>query len=320
MTNILQKELKWHGSPVTTYSGTISEVLTHIPEFDRRPFSLSSNDTFGHDDALKDMIVRITNSENESEIPVAVVSKSYQLVQHRSVIGIIVTALEHVGIDPGDIKTELSITQYGERIGLHFQFPDAYTINPGDDHELALRLGIFNSVDRSTRFRAVLGWLRFVCSNGMVIGSAQNDYKRRHNQSLVITDMNELLAQGIQLAVADQANLKRWCDTAINHELLTHWIDYHVANKWGVIAATRAFHIATTGSDVYVVPFSKQTLASKKSVIIGAVVPGSSTPAQSIYAVYQVLSWIAGQRNDVEEQLNWQRDVPELMAALMERS
>jgi hypothetical protein len=75
---------------------------------------------------------------------------------------------------------------------LHLQFPDAYTINPGDGHQLALRLGVFNSVDGSTRFRAVLGWLRFICSNGMVIGPAQNDYKRRHNQTLVITDMNEL--------------------------------------------------------------------------------------------------------------------------------
>jgi hypothetical protein len=119
------------------------------------------------------------------------------------------------------------------------------------------------------------------------------------------------------LAVADQANLERWCNTAIKPDELTYWIDCHVAKKWGVIAATRAFHIATTGSDVRVVPFSKQALPSQKAIIIGAVVPGSSTPAQSIYAVYQVLSWIASQRNDVEEQLKWQRHVPELMSMLI---
>jgi hypothetical protein len=125
------------------------------------------------------------------------------------------------------------------------------------------------------------------------------------------------LTHGIELAVADQANLERWCNTALKIDQLTMWIDIHVAKKWGVIAATRAFHIATTGRDIKVVPFAKQALPSEKAVLIGDVVPGSSNPANSIYDVYQVLSWLAAQRNDIEEQLNWQSDVPELMAVLL---
>jgi Domain of unknown function (DUF932) len=200
---------------------------------------------------------------------------------------------------------------------LHIQFPDEYTIEPGDKQKLALRLGVFNSVDGSTRFRAVLGWLRFVCSNGMVVGSAQNDYKRRHNQTLVIEDMNELLTQGIELAVADKKNLENWSQTAFHKDKLTNWIDGQVAGKWGVKAATRTFHIAISGKDVQIKPFAKKTLPSEKEVEIGKQVPGSSNPAKNLYDVSQVLTWLAGQRNDVEEQLNWQRDVPELMAALV---
>ena len=266
------------------------------------------------------MIIRRPILEYDSEIPVATVSKSYQLIQHRQVIKAIVDALAQVGINHNEVKAELMMSQYGERVGLHIQFPDAYSFDPGDGHELALQLCVYNSVDRSSRFRAVLGWFRLVCSNGMIVGSAQSDYKRCHNQTLVLSDFNGLLTQGIELAVTDQIHLEKWCKTGFHKEQLTYWIDNYVAKKWGVIAATRAYHIATSGMDVHVKPFSKQVLPSQKTVTFGNSVPGSSNPAQSIYDVYQVLSWLAGKRNDIDGQLNWQREIPALMASLMEYS
>ena len=310
MNNILQKEVKWLGSPVTTYTGTLRELLAFIPEFERQPFSLASLESSDHENALLDMIIRKpVLQDNLPAIPIAVVSKSYQLVQHRLVIETVVNAFARVGINPKQVNAELKMTHYGERIGLHVQFPDAYDIDPGDGHALALRLGVFNSVDGSTRFRAVLGWLRFVCSNGMVVGSAQNDYKHRHTQTLVIEDINQLLTQGIDLAIADCSTVQRWHNTAVHKEQLTHWVDGHVAEKWGVIAATRAFHIATSEHDVRIVPFTKKALPSEKGVEKGS-------PVKNLYAVSQVLTWLAGQRRDVEEQLLWQREVPELVAAL----
>ena len=63
-------------------------------------------------------------------------------------------------------------------------------------------------------------------------------------------------------------------------------------------------------------PFTKKALPSEKEVEKGSPVPGSSAPVKNLYAVSQVLTWLAGQRHDVEEQLLWQREVPELMAAL----
>jgi len=318
MNDTLQKELKWLGSPVNTYRGSINEILKLIPEFDRRPFALSGNQSSAVENAYMDMIVRKPLSKTDNtEIPIGVVSKTYQLVQHKEVINTIINAIKKINIDPREVTAELKMTEYGERVGFHIQFPDEYSIDPGDNHKLALRLGCFNSVDGSTRFRAVLGWLRFVCSNGMVVGSAQNDYKRRHNQTLVIDDMNELLTTGIELAVADKSNLERWIKTPLHQDKFQNWIDKQVATKWGVKAATRAFHIAKSGGDVEVIPFSKKELPSKKEVEVGKPVPGSSDPAKNLYDVSQVLTWLAGQRNDVEEQLNWQKDVPELMSSLV---
>jgi len=224
------QELKWLGSPISTYTGTIKEILAHIPEFERRPFSLASQDASTNENAFMDMIVRKSVSTlDKAEIPIGIVSKSYQLVQHRQVITTVINALKKVNIKPEDVTAELQITKYGERVGLHIQFPEKYTIEPREGDKLALRLGVFNSVDGSTRFRAVLGWLRFVCSNGMVVGSAQNDYKRRHNQTLVIDDVNALLTEGIELAVADNINLERWCKTKVDSNKLTRWIDNQVA-------------------------------------------------------------------------------------------
>lgn len=78
-----------------------------------------------------------------------------------------------------------------------------------------------------------------------------------------------------------------------------------MTGKWGIKAATRAFHIARSGNDVEVLPFTKKLSASEKEVKIGEPVPGSSASAKTLYDVFQVLTWLAGQHNEVEEQLNW---------------
>ena len=133
MNSVLQKELKWLGSEVTTHAGTIEQILKYIPEFERRPFSLSSGQASVNENAFMDMIVRKSISEeNSEEIPIGVVSKTYQLVQHREVITTIINAVKIVGIDPDKVQAELQITQYGERVGLHIQFPEKYWIDPGD--------------------------------------------------------------------------------------------------------------------------------------------------------------------------------------------
>jgi hypothetical protein len=134
------------------------------------------------------------------------------------------------------------------------------------------------------------------------MSSAQNDYKRRHNQTLVIEDMNDLLTQGIELVIADKINLDHWHKTELQPDKLTSWIDGQVA---GEMAATRAFHIATSGKDVEIKPFAKKAPPSEKEAEIGVQVPDSSNPAINLYDVSQVLTQLAGQRNDVEKQLNW---------------
>jgi hypothetical protein len=125
-----------------------------------------------------------------------------------------------------------------------------------------------------------------------------------------------VIDQGLELAVADGESLSKWVETPFETDQLTHWVDGAVVNTWGVKAATRVYHIIKTGRDVEIVPFAKKTSPSNKETRTGNPVPGSSIPANNLYAVSQALTWIAGQRHDLEEQLAWQRDVPALMREL----
>jgi hypothetical protein len=48
---------------------------------------------------------------------------------------------------------------------------------------------------------------------------------------------------------------------------------------------------------------------------IGAV-PGVDAPVSNLFGVSQVLSWIAGQRREISEDLEWRSQVQELIAKL----
>jgi hypothetical protein len=45
-------------------------------------------------------------------------------------------------------------------------------------------------------------------------------------------------------------------------------------------------------------------------------VPGAGSNAETLFDVCQILTWLAKERRDLQEQLEWREQVPELMAAL----
>jgi hypothetical protein len=72
-----------------------------------------------------------------------------------------------------------------------------------------------------------------------------------------------------------------------------------------------------TGHDVKLSdPFEKGK-PTEKTVDPTAEVPGAVIPVDSVYAVSQSLAWLAKERRDVQEQLKWKRQIPELLGPLM---
>jgi hypothetical protein len=98
--------------------------------------------------------------------------------------------------------------------------------------------------------------------------------------------------------------------------VLIPWVDQDVRALWGVKAATRVLGIATHGWDVEPVGTMTNRKPSEISTNRISAVPGVDAPIVNLFGVSQVLSWIAGQRAEISEDLVWRSQVHDLIAKL----
>jgi hypothetical protein len=308
---------KWFNSPVTYHEGSLTDIRKHIPAFERRGFALTQadNERSRLNEHL-DTIVRLPFGEDKTFIPVGVVSKDYALVPHTAVLDVATQALDAAKIAPADVKAELKITEYGERMALSLYLPDKYQYDPGDGHPMALRLECINSVDGSTRFRALMGWFRLVCSNGLIIGVTRSDIRRRHVGDFQIQDIGTVLTSGLNESETEKKNFEKWRKTPITLKRLAPWSEDALRKGWGFKAATRAFHIARTGADVEIVGQFKGNTPTTIAVHVVKAVPGAPKESHTLYDVSQILAWLAKERRDLQEQLEWREQIPDLLNSL----
>jgi hypothetical protein len=202
-------------------------------------------------------------------------------------------------------------------MALSLYLPEEYTFVPVDGNELRMRLECFNSVEGSTRFRVMMGWFRFVCSNGLVIGVTQTDIRRRHVEGLDLNDLSKVLSSGLKRAETDKENFHKWQQKTIPDSSLAPWVEKNLKDQWGFKAATRAFHIAKTGYDVEIVgQYKDRTPTTIKTKQVRRV-PGSPHKSKNLFDLSQVLAWLAKERRDVQEQLEWREQIPEILKPLM---
>ena len=134
---------------------------------------------------------------------------------------------------------------------------------------------------------------------------------------LDITRIEEFLRDGIADATADRARLERWQRTEVRPGSLRRWVDDLLRKEWGVKAATRVYHIALRGCDVkLVLPFEKAP-PSRRTVEVGAKVPGAITDNVNAFGVSQALSWLAKQRRELQEHLARERQIGPLIQRLI---
>lgn len=308
---------KWFNSTVTLHEGTLSNIRELIPTFERRPFGLQPNpEEICHANARLDTIVRLPFREDKAVIPVGVVSKDYTLVPHTNVLDVASKALDAAKIDPEDVNAELKITEYGERMALSLYLPENYHFDPGDGHKMALRLECINSVDGSTRFRALMGWFRFVCSNGLIIGVTRTDIHRRHVGDFQLGDIGKVLTSGLNESEKEKNNFEQWRKSSITLKQVAPWTEKFVRNAWGFKAAARTFHIARTGADVEIAGQYKDTTPTTIPVRQTKAVPGAPKNCRTLYDVSQILAWLAKERRDLQEQLEWRENIHNLMKSL----
>ena len=304
-----------------SFHGELDEILPLIPEFDRVPFGSEAGGAgAGGENAFLDAIVRRADPEQGlPAVPVGVVSKRYCLVPHAEVAQSVREALALSGVHPREMDAEAYLTVYGARMGLFVRLPRAFDFDPGDGHPMALRLLCLNSVDGSSTLRMLLGWYRFVCANGLAVGTTQSELRLVHREGSMCGDVGELLREGIALAEREKEGLRLWGSLQVPLARLVSFADGELAAAWGVRAAARFLHIATTGFDAELAYPFEPGLPHAKTMTATRRVAGSPERSETAYDACQILAWIAKDRREAQERVDRMMQIPGLMRGVVGR-
>ncbi len=297
-----------------SWRGELDEILPRLPAFDRAPFATPGAAGHGFLDAI---VRRAEPGRGLPAVPVAVVSKRYQLLPHAEAAEAVRAALAAIGVHPRDMQAEVSLAAYGARLWLAVRLPREHDFDPGDGHPMALRLVCLNSVDGSTPLRILLGWYRFVCANGLAVGTTRAEFRLVHREGMMPADVAPLLKAGLELAGREKLALREWRATPVPAPRLAAFADGRLADAWGVRLAARFLHIAVTGHDAELAfPFEPGP-PSAKTLTPTRRVPGSPAFAQTAWDACQALAWLAKERRDPKERVERELQVPELMQGLV---
>jgi Domain of unknown function (DUF932) len=315
--SILPGEASWRSRKVRYYSGDWNSIRTILPDFDLEPF------TAGPDEPANPFLLKVMRrplSAAERPIPVGVVSQTYSLASHREVVALCRDSLIDAGIEPVDLPYEVGLSELGEWMNFRVYFPDSYSFTDAHGYKLDLRLECFNCVDGASRLMILFGWFRFICANGLVIGETKIEIKERHGKSLVLDSIRERIWAEFEAVEADKSRMQKWQDQKVDIEGIAAWADKKLSEKWGKKAAARVFHICKEGKDIELQdPFAPGAATKKPFRPLGRV-PGSPEHAATKYDVSQALSFVATHRNNTEERVAWQAEIPDLLQGLAECS
>lgn len=201
----------WRGIPVTRFITTIDTLRDALPEFELRPFGIPPN----HHPAMRS-IVRLPTPTDGRERPVAAVSDSYDLIQHRVIATWLYDNLAKEGL--GKANATIDITEYGERLRVtvplsHLEIAMISAREVGDTY--APELVLTNSVDRSCALSVALRWRRLICRNGMFV--PEDDRMRSvHHVSWSRTDaIRAFMSERIAAPPRVATELTKWSTLSV---------------------------------------------------------------------------------------------------------
>jgi hypothetical protein len=302
--------LTWDGARVMELIGTVEEIFPQVPVFSRRPYRVGEEEN-----RFKDEIRREPLRIREESLPIATVSKTYSLVQHREVLSSIFRALKMIRHDISAEPSSLLLSEYGERMQWSCSIP-GMDFDPGDHCPLVLQINCLNSVDTTTVLEISFSWYRLVCGNGLMLSMKESQLRRRHIQSLDPDDIAVHLEDQLKEVPAGRSLFEDWYKRPVEPLSLMEWVDGPVAREWGPHVASRIWNILTQGRDG-VVEQVRGMRPHHLPIISTTTVPGSCAPVNNLFHVSQALTWIAGTRNTIPERLEYLKTIPGLMSAIL---
>ncbi len=299
----------WFSQKVTLRRDRFEKLIDGVPVFERAPFELG-----GGVNAYHDVIVSRPGGGG-TPVPVATVSKQYALIQHRELLATLEEALRLNGVGAAPLEAELWLSEYGERMLLYLRLA-GYDFDPGDGHSMVLRVRALNSVDGTCALGVNLNWFRLVCENSMTFGFADANLRRIHVRALDAKELAAYLNRALDTVPAEQGLYRTWRDTRVDVRRIDRWVDETLAARWGGRLAARACHIGRTGFDGPVVDASENAKPHARRVASEREVPGACAPVSNLFHLSQTLSWLAKQRNTIQDRLEKTKEIPELVEAL----
>ena len=316
----MDERIRWRSRDATYWSGTWDKLCEIVPSFELADFRVGE----GHvPNPYMKSVIRRPRTQFEQPVPVGVVSNTYGLAQHHDVIEKCFDGIRKVGVDSEGLRCELGLTELGEWMNFRIYFPGEYNYVREVGDRMGLRVECFNTVDGSGRLVIMLGWLRFVCTNGLIIGETKTDLRDIHNNRLDLTRVVTAVSDGMRLVKKDLERMGRWDASSVDPLQLQLWADGDLSKAWGKKAACRVYYICKNGHDVEITdPFAKGEATEKPCKRVQRV-PGSPEQAKNLFDVSQAMSWVATRRRNPDERLTWQISVPRLvdrLAKAMERN
>lgn len=307
------EQQRWRARDISYYRGPWDRLQKLIPNFEMAPFRINE---IGPENQHLRMVIRLPLSQTENPIPIATVSPTYSLASHLDVAEFCIQGLMKCGIERSEIRAELGLTELGEWMNLRLLLPERFSMKEKSGLETALRLECFNSVDGSSRLLIVFGWIRYICSNGLIIGDTMIEMRERHDGSLALEEIPGRIKHAFRASEADKNHRLALQDWMVTSEQLTCWVDGPLSGSWGKKAAARVLHICQTGHDAELAdPFAKGE-ASCKPMKQTQKVAGSPPIASTVFDVMQAMSHVAATRRDATEQLKMLRGLDALMENL----
>lgn len=319
-TSITSERARWRSRKVRYYKGGWDVVEQVLPDFDLRPFTAVPEvgphaAPFAPDlgelaNPFLQVVTRRPKGALEPPIPVGVVSRAYSLVRHTEIARLCRDGVvDELDVAANDLRYEVGLSALGEWMNFRIYLPRRFDFVDAAG-SLGLRLECFNSVDGSARLAILFGWLRFVCSNGLVIGETRIRIHERHIRGLDLGNIRCRLGAAFESVNADRESMEGWKKAPITTHSMEKWCRGAVTKAWGKKAAFRVEYICKIGCDVEVVhPYE----APKR--VLGRV-RGSPERAETKYDAAQALSFVATDRRNADERVAWQEDIPWLVEAL----
>ena len=122
----------------------------------------------------------ITDHEDNN---IAVVGIGYTVVQNDGIFRQIEDAIYSSPIDTTGMVRKIRTSHLGARTVVTYMFP-AHTIEIADGDDVMLTIRVLNSYDGSWRLMTLVGAVREVCKNGMVIGEYFSESIQKHTKNI----------------------------------------------------------------------------------------------------------------------------------------